>query len=518
MDVIIRNGRIIDGTGSPSYFADLGIRDGKIVSIGKNLGEAKEIIDAAGLTVTPGFIDSHSHSDSQMLTRPDMDLKIEQGITSSIAGQCGGSFVPLSKSADRSAFPEIEGVGNEYDLRTDLDRFFDAAKDWSFGSNLGLLIGHGTLRKAVMGTENRNPSKEELEEMKQLLRKGLTRGALGLSFGLVYVPGAYAKTEEAVELAKVVAEHGKIIAAHMRDERDHLVRATKEFLSIVKQSGARGVISHHKASMEENWGKVRHTLQMIDEANRSGSEVYLDVYPYTALHTSLRTAFIPKEDLSAGFRAAAERLLDPSYRETIRAKADAQYGENDFDWIMITSSPSVPAYSGKRISEIAAAKQVSPIDAVMDVLAENTMEVSACFFSMSEEDVKTVMAHPRAMICTDSGIPSSKVYHPRARASFPRALGKYVREEKVVTLPEMIRKMTAMPARVYGLTGKGLLREGMDADVCIFDENRIRDLATYENCHLRAEGLSYVLLGGEVVVKDAVFQGKRNGKLLLREE
>jgi N-acyl-D-aspartate/D-glutamate deacylase len=511
-DLIIRGGKIIDGTGSPYYYSDVGISDGKIAKIGKNLSGAKKVIGAEGLIVTPGFIDSHSHSDAQILTRPDMDLKIEQGITMSIAGQCGSSFVPLPKSEDRATYYEIEELGNTYDIRTDPDLFFKTVGSMRFGSSTALLIGHGSLRRAVMGTENRAPSASELEEMKELLRQYLKRGALGLSFGFAYVPGAYASTEEAIELAKVVSEYNKIVAAHIRDEGNYLVRAVKEFLTILKTAKVRGVLSHHKAATsEENWGKVTHTLRMLEEANKEGVEVYCDIYPYTACHTSLRAVFLPKEDLSAGLKEAAERLCDPDYRETIRKRNYDRFGDTDYNWVLVSLSKA-EEYRGKRIPEIAEMLGKEPIDAIMDVMQANALEVSACFFTACEEDLKTVMAYPRCMICTDSGLPASTFYHPRVRASFPRALGRYVREEKVVPLHEMIRKMTSMPARVYGLKGKGLIWEGMDADICIFDENEIMDQADYTDCMKRARGLSYVILGGDVVVEDAFFNGTRNGK------
>ena len=481
-DLVIRGGKIIDGTGSPFYYGDIGISDGRIVKIGKHLSGAGKVIDADGLVVTPGFIDSHSHSDTQLLTRPDMDLKIEQGITMSVAGQCGSSIVPLPKSEDRSTYYEIEGLGNTYDIRTDPDLFFRTVGSMRFGSSTALLIGHGALRRAVMGTENRAPSASELEEMKDLLRQYLERGAIGLSFGFEYVPGAYASTEEAIELAKVVSEYGKIVAAHIRNEGDHLVRAVKEFLTILKTAKVRGVLSHHKAAgSEENWGKVTHTLRMLEEANQKGVEVYCDIYPYTACHTSLRAAFIPKEDLSVGLPKASERLRDPAYRERIRKYICGRFGDTDFSWVLVALS-IVEEYRGRRIPEIAEMLGKEPIDAIIDVMQATELTATACFFTACEEDLKKVLAYPRSMICTDSGLPDSTFYHPRVRASFPRVLGKYVREEKVVPLHEMIRKITSMPARVYGLKGKGLIWEGMDADICIFDENEIMDQADYTDC------------------------------------
>ena len=297
-DLIIKNGVVIDGTGSPGYHADVAVRDGKIVKIGRGLEDAAKTIDAAGLVVTPGFIDSHSHADGQVLKHPELREKIEQGITVNIAGQCGGSNVPLSRDEKREEYKELEGLGNEYDLRSDPAKYFAALREHPLGSGTAFLIGHGTLRKAVMGMENRAPSADELKAMQNLLRRCMENGARGLSLGLIYAPGCYAATEEAIEIAKVVSEYDGIVASHIRKEGKLLVRAVAEYLDILRKAGVRGVVSHHKAcASEENWGKVSHTLRMIDEANDAGMDVYCDVYPYVATSTSLSATFLPGTEL-----------------------------------------------------------------------------------------------------------------------------------------------------------------------------------------------------------------------------
>ena len=293
-DLIIKNGKIIDGTGSPYFRADIGIKEGKIVKIAKNLTGAKEVIDAKGLTVTPGFIDSHSHNDNALLTYPDLKEKIEQGITTSIAGQCGTSPAPLSRDAKEENAYEVGNFGKSTEVFRTMGTFLEIAKGQSYGSNTMCLIGHGTLRKAVMGMDKREPTKEEMKKMKELLREGMEHGALGMSIGLIYPPSSYSSKEELVELAKIVAEYDGVVASHLRNEGKLLIQATEEFIDIIRQSGVRGIHSHHKVcGSKENWGKVNHSLRLIDMANEEGVEIYSDVYPYVATHTTTSVTFVP---------------------------------------------------------------------------------------------------------------------------------------------------------------------------------------------------------------------------------
>jgi len=493
-DLIIKNGKIIDGTGSPALLADVAVNGGKIVRVARGIKEdAAQVIDASGLAVTPGFIDSHSHADSAVLKYPAQAAKIEQGITTSIAGQCGTSPMPMGD-------------------------FFEKAKAIPQGANIAVFAGHGALRREAMGAENRPATPEEIEKMKALLRDCMEHGALGISFGLIYAPSCYADTAELTELAKVVAEYDGIAAAHIRNEGDTLVQAVEEFISIIRTAGIRGVISHHKAAGKNNWGKVTHTLRMMEAANAEGVEVYCDVYPYTASSTTIAARFAPSAYHSGGIGALADRLHDPEIRAEIREYMTSTWG-NDYKWVLITGCKAYPQYVGKTLEEAALLHGKDCADTVMDMIADSRAAGNACYFTMCEEDVETVMAYPRAMICTDSS--TSEVYgfhHPRVCGSFPRVLGRYVRERGVTTLPEMIRKMTSMPAAVYGLTGKGLIREGFDADICIFDPDTIIDRAEYLEPKNRAEGLHYVLVGGEVVVENAAANGKCCGRVLLRNE
>lgn len=513
-DLIIQNGWLLDGTGGPAYRADIGIRAGRIARIAKGLQTAARIIDATGLTVTPGFIDSHSHADQNVLLFPDQKEKIEQGITTSIAGQCGISPAPIEKG-----FFSEETVGNfgkKADVYRTVGTFLQTLTELPLGANLAVFAGHGALRKAVMGTENRVPSPDELEQMKALLQEAIDAGALGVSFGLIYTPSCYAQTEELIALAKVAGDNNALVSAHIRNEGDTLINATEEFISVIRASGARGILSHHKAAGKENWGKVHHTLSMIEDANREGLEIYCDVYPYCASHTSLVARFIPKELRAGGTSGIVSLLSDTNARQTLKAQLLDTLGD-DLNWVLVTDCYAHPEYEGLRLPQIAALRGTDAYDAAFDLIRDCKTNCHACYFTMCEADVEAVLAHPRAMLCTDAGVAGeSKCYHPRLRASFPRALGEYIRKRHTVSLPEMIRKMTAMPAAVYGLSRKGLLAEGFDADICIFDAEKIQDRADYTNCTAAAEGLNYVILGGETVVENARHNGIRPGRLLLR--
>lgn len=515
-DLIIKNGSIIDGSGSPPFLSNIAVKNGKIAKIGKNIKNGEKVIDAKGLTVTPGFIDSHSHSDRQILTFPNQTEKTEQGITTSIGGQCGGTNAPISRDITPENAQDVAGFGKETDVYRTMGTFLNIAKNVPLGSNIAVLVGHRALRKAVMSTENRKPTVEEMTRMKNLLREGIEHGAKGLSFGLIYSPSCYAEIGELIELAKVVGEYKGIVAAHIRNERETLIDATAEFIKMVTAANVRGVLSHHKAMGKENWGKVKTTLKMIDEANKNGADIYCDVYPYTASNTSLSSRFIPKELHAGGSKKLAEILSDPKGRKKIIEWNLKLFGE-DLSYVMISDCSAYPQYEGLRIPEIAELHGKDGYNTLLDLIKDSKNNCRASFFAMCEEDIETVISHPRAMICTDSGVAgNSKTYHPRLRGSFPRVLGRYVRERKVVPLPEMIRKMTSLPAAVYELKGKGLIQEGMDADICIFDSERIKDNADYNACGKRAEGLNYVIINGEIVAENAVHNGKRPSRVILK--
>ena len=494
-DLLIKNADILDGTGAPAFKANVAVLNGKIAKITEEEPPAKTVIDAAGKTLSPGWIDSHSHSDGTVFSAPDQKEKIEQGITYSITGQCGSSAAPRR---DKDGNLEL------------VSAYFERAKAVPQGSSSSMLIGFNTLRSAVLGNEKRAPTKEELEQMKELLRDAMRAGAMGVSFGLIYVPGCSATTAEVLEIAKVVAEFDGILASHIRDESFHLMEAVEEFLYVIRESGCRAVFSHHKSSKKANWGMVKQSLARIERANAEGMNVHLDVYPYIASHTSLSSTFLPNRYHPEGLSSVKDLLNNRELLDKIKADRYALDGE-DYSWVLVVHAAGHPEYHGKTLNEIAEMRgETDRVETAFSILRETGCSANAVYFSMCEEDVETVLRHPLAMICTDSGVAGGRVhFHPRLRGSFPRVLGRYVRERGVTTLPEMIRKMTSLPASVYRLSGKGLIKEGMDADLCIFDPETIIDGSDYLHPTEKNEGLDYVIVAGEIVVRDGVHNGIR---------
>ena len=505
-DLIIKNGTVIDGSGKAGFSADVAVTGGKIAAIGETLNGAKATIDATGLFVTPGFFDAHSHSDMNCLSQPEQLEKGEQGITTSISGQCGQSPCPA-----RREVPLDDTLEGKYET---FGQFMEKAKATAQGSNEVMYVGHGRLRRSAMGMEKRKPTEAEMEEMKMLLRDAMEHGALGISFGLVYTPGCFAEKDELIELCKVVAEYNGIAAAHLRNEADTVVEAVEEFLDVLKQTKVRGCISHHKAMFKQNHGKVNITLSMIQKAIDEGVDVYCDVYPYIASGTTVESRFIP-DRYRQGAASLKAALNDPETSREIKEMCIKKWGE-DLSWVKINVCPSHPEFLGKNMNEIAEILGVDPFEAVFSLLRDDGGACSATFFAMAEEDVEKVMQFPRTMICTDSRAPggTQKQHHPRVRGSFPRALGVYVRQRKVLSWEEMIHRMTGMPATFFGVKNKGFIKEGFDADICVFDPERIIDKCDFDDCLAHAEGLNYVLVNGQVVAKDACHTGARPGKVI----
>lgn len=513
-DTVIKGGKIIDGSGAEPYFADVAISGGKIVKIASEISGGKTAINAEGLTVTPGFIDSHSHADSAVFTLSGMKEKVEQGITTAIAGQCGTSAAPLGINYDKNNTKTLGNYGRAYDICRTMNTFLERGKDVPLGCNIAMFIGHGALRNSVMGMENRAPTNTELEKMKASLRSAIRSGAYGMSTGLYYTPGSYASQEEIVDLARVVGDEMGVISSHIRAESNAVLDAAEEFINIVKASGARGVHSHIKSCGEQNYGKVRILFEMIEKANADGADIYCDVYPYNASHTSLASSFVPKELHADG--KLLENLKKPENRMISAQYIDKIFGRSDLSWVLVTSAANRPDCIGKRIPEIAKERGTNPYDTVFDIILDSNSRAGACYFRMSEDDVEYAIRHPRAMICTDSGVASSTSYHPRLRASFPRAISRYSLRKPLVPLTEMIRKITSLPAHVYGLSGKGLIEEGYDADICIFSEEKLIDRSDFTSPTLGCEGLNYVLVSGDIAAENAIATGKRSGKLLLK--
>lgn len=481
-DLIVRNGTVIDGTGAPGVLADVGVRAGRISAVGTVDGLAKREIDATGRAVTPGFIDVHAHDDAAVLQTP-MDFKVMQGVTTDIVGNCGAGMAPRNPA--RPPMPGVNlvlGAVSQGDWES-FAEYMDTVDRAQLALNVGCFVPHGAVRYAAMGTDRRPPDDAELAQMREHVRNGMAAGALGFSTGLIYPPGAFAETNEVIELAKVAGEHGGIYMSHMRNEAEQLLEAVEEAITIGREARCPVEISHHKASARSVWGKTVDSIAMIEKARDNGTDVTFDVYPYTAGSTILSAA-----------------------RGVTR--------EIDGDEILVASVQSHREYEGKTLNEIGAMLGIDePREVVNRVLSEEPSAV-AVFFSMHEDDVRRVLAHPLCMIGSD-GIPSpTGKPHPRLYGTFPRVLGTYVRELGLVSLEEGIRKMTSLPAQRMNLPDRGELREGFAADIVVFDPATIADTATYQEPRQYPVGIDYVIVNGEVAAEHRRHTAARPGKLL----
>jgi len=526
-DIIIRNGKVITGSGGPWIYADIGIKDGVIVKIGY-LGKAmaEKVIDATGKFVTPGFIDMHNHSDHHILVYPTAESALMQGVTTIVIGNCGLSAAPVSpKTIDlyKSYWAQIaHGLTIEPTWKT-LEEYVEVVKRAKPAINIVPLIGHGTVRLAVMGFESRAPTTEELDEMKKLVRESMEAGAFGMSLGLIYPPGSFASTDEIIELAKVVAEYKGLCTFHIRGESYNLINAVKEAIEVGEKAGVAIEISHHKAAGRDNWGKVKETLKMMEEARRIGIDVTCDVYPYTAGMTML-SATLPRWVHEGGVERLLERLKDPETRKKIIdfIEKEVTTWENfiklaGWEGIVISYSKKCKECEGKSIAEICRAKGKDPYETLFDILIQDEAKTTMIIHLMSEDDVITVIKHPLSIIGSDSWItPAEGKPHPRFFGTFPRIIKRYVKELGVLRLEEAIMKMTAMPAQKVKLSDRGLIAPGFKADIVVFDYEKIEDKATFEEPAVYPTGIEYVLVNGAIAVEEGRPTGIRAGQVLKR--
>jgi N-acyl-D-amino-acid deacylase len=497
-DVLITNGRILDGAGNPWFHGDIGIRGDRIVAVGHLPGAtAPKTIDAKKQIVAPGFIDVHNHSRRAMFEAPAGENFIRQGVTSIIEGPDGSSPIPLAP-------------------------FFEKVSASRLAVNVGAFLGHGSVREEIIGMADRAATPSEIDQMRRLMRQAMEQGALGLSTGLFYLPGTFASTEEVIELAKVAGQYGGIHISHMREEGVNLLDSVRETIRIGEEGGLPTQITHHKAIGKPYWGQTVESLRLVEEARKRGVDVSIDQYPYTAAHSGTGALFPPWAQ-EGGREALLKRMNDPPTRVRMRTeiarRIEVDRGGGDPANVQFSRCNWNASLDGKTLADVTRdrGREVN-----FENAAETLMEIqqsggcSAVYHGMDEGDVVRVMQYPGTMIASDGGIHvfGEGVPHPRSYGTFPRVLGRYVREKQVMRLEDAIRRMTSLPAQRVGLFDRGLIRPGMKADVVIFDPDRIIDRSEFGNPHQYSEGVSYVLINGVAVLDNGTMTGARPGEIL----
>lgn len=524
VDLVIRGGRVVDGSGTPARAADVAVRDGRIAAVGPTLEvAAARVIPGEGLVVAPGFIDLHSHSDYALLADGRGASKVLQGVTTEVIGNCGFSAAPAGPARLDMLFGADAHDGDW----PSLDAYAARLKRAGVAPNVALLVGHSTLRGRAMGLERRAPTPAEWGRMVRLLDEALADGAFGLSTGLIYAPGSYARPDELVALASVVGRRGGLYATHLRDEADRVVEAVDEALELAERAAVAVQLSHHKAKGTANWGKVEVTLDRVDRARARGLDVALDQYPYAATSTLLR-AVLPGWAQEGGTAATLSRLHDPGTRrricDTLAAGVHGlgpSNGAEPWGRIVVSLCRGTPSAEGRSVWDLARAARRPPADAVLDLLLEGGLDTAMVVFCLSERDVETVLRHPATIIASDGeALPLAGAAlgrpHPRSFGTFPRVLGRYVRQRGVLSLEEAVRKMASLPAARLGLADRGVVAEGAWADLTVFDPDRVADAATFDDPCRPPAGVAHVLVNGEPVVEDGRLTGARPGRVLRR--
>jgi N-acyl-D-amino-acid deacylase len=527
LDILIKNGRIVDGTGSPWFRGEIAIQDGKIVSLRDRVRDAADrVIDAAGSIVSPGFIDMHTHSDLKVFEHPEEDAKLLQGITTALIGQDGLSVAPLDAASKPAMMQRVAGLLGTYLKEwawNSLGEFLERLDSLPPATNTLMLVPHGAIRATVLGWEDRPARSEEIGRMQAILARAFEEGGVGFSTGLIYPPGMYAERAELVALCGVTAQCGRFFVVHMRNEGDYVLDSIREVGEICREAGCPLHISHLKVAGKANWGKAGEVLGLIESYRQRGVEITFDQYPYLAGSTML-DAVIPPRFHSGGTAALLERLKDAETREEIRQVQDNVRRERwdnwvdlcgwDGIWVNAVKTDGNRFAEGQSIADLSKTTGKRPIDVVCDLLREEEGAVTMTALYGCEEDLKAIMRSEYMTVCSD-GIVGGKP-HPRAYNTCARFLGKYVREEKVLTLPQAIRRLTSFPAQRLGLQDRGLLREGMVADITVFDPGTIIDTGTYAEPIRYPVGISHVLVAGQVAVEDGKLTEVRAGRVLPR--
>ncbi|MBA3671503.1 MAG: D-aminoacylase [Gemmatimonadaceae bacterium] len=511
-DLVIRHARIVDGTGNPWFYGDVGVRGDRIVTVGMIApgAVATRTIDARGLVAAPGFIDMLGHSESTLLSAPRAVSKITQGITSEITGEVTSIWpAPPSAGRDSSAGPRWSSLGGYF---AELDRRGAAI-------NLGTYVTAGSVRRTVMGDASRRPTADELARMETLVDSAMRDGAVGFSTGLIYTPTTFFTTSELTTLARRAARFGGGYASHIRSESDSLLVAIREAIQIGREAGTWVEIRHLKSSGEANWGHMKAAVALIDSARRGGMDVTADVYPYTASGTGL-TQVLPTWVLAGGTDSMVARLRDPAVRIRLRSER-GEWGTRRPRDILVNSvrSDSLRIYENLRLDSIGRLRGQDPYEAAFDILLADRGAASAIYFTMSEDDMRLALRQPWTSIGQDAGAVTPTATsrgrgHPRAFGTFPRILGRYVRQDSLLTIEEAVRKMTSLAARRVGITDRGQLAQGMYADIVLFDPERIIDRSTFEQPQLLSEGVRHVFVNGVAVVTDGAPTGALPGRAL----
>lgn len=496
-DVLIRNARVIDGTGNPWFHASVAVKNGRIAAIGRLEGAAAaRVIDAAGRVLAPGFIDVHTHVEGAIEKVPRADNYLLDGVTTIVTGNCGGSTADVS-----GWFARLEELG--------------------IGVNVATLIGHNTVRRQVMGTENRHATPEELARMKELVHTAMAQGAVGLSTGLIYIPGAYAPTEEVVELARSAAVYNGVYASHMRDEGAHILEAIHEAARVGEQAGMPVQISHFKIDTPRIWGFSEKSLALVEDYRRRGVDVVVDQYPYDHSSTNLGIT-LPAWALAGGADALRERLSNPETRARIAAEMRQRLedlGHTDYSYATVARFKPEPSWEGKNLAEITRLRELDPtldnqIETIFHILLNGGAQM--IYHSMSDVDIERILRYPNTAIASDGGVRvfGEGMPHPRSYGTNARVLAEYVHKRGVLTIEDAIRRMTSLPARTFRFGDRGLAREGFAADLVLFDPARVQDKATYTQPHQYSEGFDFVLVNGVVMVDNGALTEERGGLIL----
>ena len=527
LDLVIENGLVVDGTGTPGKRADVGIAGTRIVAIGDlEAADAGRRLDATGCVVAPGFIDIHNHSDLALLADGRAESMIRQGVTTQVTGNCGLTPAPVQDAIRDDLRKTMVGPAGGSWRWNSFGQFLAELRAAPKATHVAPLVGHGAIRAAAMGFADRRPTADELQAMKRLTAEAMQAGAFGMSTGLVYPPGLYCETEELIELSGIVARHGGVYASHMRGEANPVVESVQEVLRIAREANIPVQISHHKAAGRENWGKVRITYALIDEASRT-QDVTFDIYPYTAGSANL-SQLLPPWAHAGGPEAMLARLRDPETRP--RVARDVVRGTpawNNFfriDWrdirLAYVHAERNRWMQGLSVQQAAERLGRDPVELVLDVILEDENRTTMVNFVMAEEDVDFLLPKPQSMIGSDGwsltpGGPTGQGHpHPRSYGAFPRVFARYVREKRLLTLEEAVHKMTGKPARKLGLDRRGELKEGCFADVVVFDPATIRDRATFEQPHQFAEGVHWVIVDGHIALDRGTLSGQLVGRVL----